>query len=211
VSILRGLKKVVYPCFIEERLKNRMFMSMSTKAPTRDVEELDRLCNSKKISRSHYIRKALEEYNKNPLQPVFTRGNDINKGEPMKRLALLLDQGHIDMIKKYQTIFKTTKIQIIRQAMIQVAIQDGETFKTKTAPPINPKWEEKWVKATDIYGLLGMHRNNFYRTIKSAGIQVETGLKTSQHYEKWYRLTDIIRIYRLNDDQVEKLMPMPPT
>ncbi|HZK53979.1 MAG TPA: hypothetical protein VFC84_07295 [Desulfosporosinus sp.] len=184
---------------------------MSTEAPAADVEELDRLCNSKKLSRSHYIREALDNYNKNPLKPVYTRGNDIYKGEPMKRLALLLDPGHIDMIKKHQTMFKATKIQIIRQAMIQEAIRDGETFKAKIAPLINPKWEEKWVKATDIYGLLGMHRNNLYRTIKAAGIDEHEGSKTSQHYEKWYRLTDIIRIYRLNDDQVEKLMPTPPT
>jgi len=185
-------------------------MSLSTKAPIVDVEELDRLCKSKELSRSHYIRIALDHFNENPIQPAFARGNDINKGEPMKRLSLLLEPAHIDIINKFQTKFKATKMQIIRQALIQQAIADGETFKTKTPLPINPWWEGKWVKATDIYGLLGMHRNNFYRTIKSAGIDVHEGLKTSQHYEKWYRLTDIIRIYSLDDAQVEKLMPMPP-
>lgn len=187
-----------------------MYMSMSTQAPIADVEELDRLCKSKKLSRSRYIRAALDHYNENPIQHDFTLGN-IHKGEQMKRLSLLLGPEHIDIIDKFKTKFKATKMQIIRQALIREAIKDGETFKTKTPPPINPKWEGKWVKATDIYGLLGMHRNNFYRTIKSAGIEAHEGVKTSQHHEKWYRITDIIRIYRLDDAQVEKLMPMPPT
>lgn len=181
-----------------------MYLSMSTKAPTSDVKEIDRLRSLKNLSRAEYIRAALENYNTNPQKPSFTRGHNYSKGEEMSPLTLFLEQKHIDIITKYQTIFKATKVQIIRQAVIQEAEQDGQTFKT-IIPPIDPSLVNIWVKASDIYTLLGIHRNNIYRAAKIAGIESKSGIKISRHPEKWYRLRDIIKIYRLDESKSEHL------
>ena len=182
-----------------------MFMSMTIKVPILDVEELDRLCKLKKLSRSQYIRFALEYYNENPILPVFVKGNDLARGEPVRPIGLMLKSEHIDIINTFQTKYNATKVQIIRQAIIEEAIRDGETFKTIAPHPINPMWEGIWVKATNIYGQIGMHRNSLYGAIKSAGLESHSGSTTSRHPEKWYLLTDITRIYRLDDIQAGNL------
>lgn len=182
-----------------------MFMSMSIKAPISDVEELDRLSKLKKLSRSQYIRQALEHYDINPTPLLITKVNDLSKGEPTRPIALMLNQEHIDIIDKYQANGNATKVQIIRQALIQEAALDGQTYKIVIPPPIDPKWEGIWVKATDIYSQLGMHRNNLYRAMKSAKLEAYQGEKTTHHPERWYRLTDIMRYYRLDEIQAKRL------
>lgn len=182
-----------------------MFNSISIKAPISDVAELDRLCKLVDLSRSEYIRPALENYDKNPQAPLFTKVNDLARGENTRPVTLMLTEEQAAIIVKYQDLFYATKVQIIRQALIQEAPRHGQTYNTYAPLPIDPKWEGVWVKATDIYGELGMHRNVLYRAIKNAGIETHTGLKTGQHPEKWYRLTDIIKYYRLDETQSKNL------
>lgn|GEM_PF-2547614 len=183
-----------------------MFIALSIRAPIPDVTELDRICKSKDLSRSQYIRAALEYYNENPTQPIVTRKNNLFKGQPKRPLILMLASIHIEIINKFQAIYKATKVQIIRQAIINKSLLDGETFNTftpLTLPTIDQKWEGKWVKAADVYDLLGIHRNKFYRT--TSGIEYVEGLKTCRYPEKWYRLTDIIRLFSIGDAQAELL------
>lgn len=179
--------------------------------PVADLVEINRLCNQKGISRARYIREALEDYAKNPVAPEkIPRTRSYRKDTFGRRsIILILGLEHVHIIEDLTKRYGATKAEIVRQAVKNKALAEGEAWnpiseRTQIKP--DPKWEDMWIWAADIYKSLNIPRNKVYQTADQHDIEYRFGEKRKRYPKKLYRLADIVRILYLSKEDVQKII-----
>lgn len=179
------------------------------------VEQKKKATGNKKYSRSMYVREALELYLK---KEKHFEPNPLPKGDPKvvgrKPMVLLLDiESHLKPIAKIQEEFEVDQVQVIRQAVIERALEDGnqwvdwESIIVKPKPvPVEPMYEDLWLKAPAIYNSLGINRNTLRNKADKADARYRILKQFSSRTEREYNFADIIRALRLSKEEINKIV-----
>lgn len=184
-----------------------------TSLPKVDLKLLTKISKIHKKSRAVYTREALDEFDKNPEQPEkIPRAKTYLQDGQRVPVVLLLEERHIEIMKKYAIEYDVNQIEVLRQAVVNKAIREGDKWEPDTPVfqkeeiKVDPTLENLWLKATDIYTPLGIKRNSLYVVAQKHNIAVKKGRHIKHHAENLYPLGPIIRALRLTDEQVNAIL-----
>lgn len=197
-------------------------VQVSITLPPLEIERLDHLVQeqkkatgNKKYSRSLYVRDALDIYlQQNIKEPPSPLPKGDTKIVGRKPVVLLLDvENHLKPIAKVQDDFKVDQVQVIRQAIIDRAQRDGNPWidwasiiETPKPVPVDPKYEDVWLRAPLIYKSLGMNRNTLRFNVDKYNVRSHVTKEFSSRIEREYNFADIIRVLRLSEEDINKIL-----